>query len=250
MLGASLALAPLVAAQAPKLKPNPKVAVVAVRDSRLLTLCPVLGKDVIESNFWQSDVRARVAVAYPIAGMQRLGFHFEDSVRGNVLLPVASTEAGPPTATTPDAEAKAEIEAALRARTRYAVVDAAEADFVLIVESSFVSMNELRRPAADQPAPGSTPGAAEWGIEHRTLRQLALGVLVPATAYREHPTDTRALVAARAWEGMTFAEWRSKDGVPVTTAASLPGLVDQLNGKGRQHPAYLPVCTVNGGAPY
>jgi hypothetical protein len=49
---------------------------------------------------------------------------------------------------------------------------------------------------------------------------------------------------------MAFAEWGRKDRVPAVTAASLESLIDQLNGKGRKHPAHLPVCAVNGGAPY
>ena len=245
VLAASLAVAPLVDAQAPKAQPLRRIAVIAVRDSGLFTLCPFIGRYVIESNGWESGTRSRVSVSYPVAGKQLLGFHFDDGIAAWVMLPVATTQASQPIATTPDVEGKAELEASIRARKGYAVVDSTvAADFVLLVESTFVSM------------PRNTmlsEHVIDWRVDRdgpATWRQLSLAILVPGADYREHATDAVALTTAAAWEGMTFFEWGRKDGGPTVTAASLQALVDQLDGKGRKHPAYLPVCAVNGGAPY
>lgn len=245
VLVASLAVAPLVAAQASKGQPIRKIAVIAVRDSGLFTLCPFVGRDVIESNGWESGTRSKVTVSYPVAGKQLLGFHFDDGIAAWVMLPVATTQAGPPIATTPDVEGKAELEASIRARKGYAVVDSSVvADFVLLVESTFVNM----------PSSMVSGGQViDWQVDRdrpATWRQLSLAILVPGADYREHATNAVALTTGAAWEGMTFFEWGRKGGGPPVTPASLQALVDQLDGKGRKHPAYLPVCAVNGGAPY
>lgn len=244
VLAVSLAMAALVDAQSGKGPATRKIAVIAIRDSGLFTLCPVVGQDVTESRIWRSGMRARVTIAY-VGGKQMLGFHFDEGITGRAMLPVATAQAGPPTATTPDGEGKAELEASIRARKGYAVVDSvAAADFVLIVESTFGSPP---RPVT------SGEQITEWRADPNgpgTWRQLSLAILVPAADYQQHAADPVALTAAAAWEGMAFAEWGRKNGVPSVTAASLEALIDQLNGKGRKQPASLPVCAVNGGAPY
>ena len=66
------ALLPGIAA-APQEKPGrgARVAIAAFHDSRLFTLCPAYGKDVIESNVWTSKMAAKVTVFYPPTGGSR-----------------------------------------------------------------------------------------------------------------------------------------------------------------------------------
>jgi hypothetical protein len=192
VLAASLAVAPAVEAQAPKAQPLRRIAVIAVRDSGLFTLCPLAGRDVIELNGWQSRVRVRVTVSYPTPGQQLLGFHFDNGFPAWITLPVAATQARQPIATTPDVEGTAELEASIRARG-YAVVDSTvAADFVLLVESRFVRMPRITI---------SSDNAVEWHADPggpATWRQLSLAILVPGADYREHATDAVALTAAAA----------------------------------------------------
>ena len=97
---------------APQEKParGARVAVVAYHDSRLFTLCPVFGKDVIESNLWMSGMKAKVTVFYPPTGGQAIGLHFdaEQHARAALPMPAESSPGGLPSR--PPASAPGELD--------------------------------------------------------------------------------------------------------------------------------------------
>jgi VWFA-related protein len=90
-LGGTL-LQPVTASQPGKPPPGARVAVVAFHDSRLLTVCPVFGKDVIESTIWTTGMAAKATVSYPPDGLQSIGLFFDDKTRGGVSLPMPVRE--------------------------------------------------------------------------------------------------------------------------------------------------------------
>lgn len=142
---------------APQEKParGARVAVVAYHDSRLFTLCPVFGKDVIESNLWMSGMKAKVTVFYPPTGGQAIGLHFdaEQHARAALPMPAESSPGGLPSR--PPASAPGELDRLardigverrlideFRARKVYSVVESpAEADFVFVAESIYIAMS-------------------------------------------------------------------------------------------------------------
>ena len=142
-----------------------RVAVVAFHDSRLLTLCPVIGKDVIESHVWSDRMSAKAAVFYPppIEGMQsitgNLGFarparlHLPRPAR-----PSTATAAATGTVTVPtdldrlarDMNVEARAENEFRKLGTYTVVASpSEAEFVFLLESTY----EARILGGATPAP-------------------------------------------------------------------------------------------------
>lgn len=149
---AAAAVTTLLSADQAKLPQGTRVAVVAIHDSRLLTLCPVIGRHVVNSNVASSAMKAEASVAYPPDGSQSIGVRSGDSlVRVSLPMPGSVTsDTAPPTAAPavrdlerlardPDVQARAERQ--FRALKKYTVVDSpAEADLVFLVESQYVPL--------------------------------------------------------------------------------------------------------------
>ena len=145
-----------------------RVAIVAYHDSRLLTLCPVFGKQVVATNVWTSRMEAKVSVAYPPTGQQSIGLHFDPEGSRRVMLPMPAGSSpggssGQPPALSPleldrlarDVGVERRLADQLRARNFYTVVDSpADADFVLVAESVYIPMSAG---TADPPAPRDRP---------------------------------------------------------------------------------------------
>ena len=177
ILGFGIALAagllpPMAALQHGKPPRGARVAVVAYHDSRLFTLCPVFGKDVIESNIWKSGMRAKVTVFYPPTGGQAIGLHFdaERHARAALPMPAGSSPGSPPSGLPASAPGELDrlardvgVERRLidefRARKTYSVVESpAEADFVFVAESTYIAMTAGTAdppPRRESPASGA-----------------------------------------------------------------------------------------------
>lgn len=152
-LGGTL-LQPVVASRPDKPPRGARIAVVAFHDSRLLTVCPVFGKDVIESNIWTTGMAAKATVSYPPDGLQSIGLFFDDKTRGRVYLPMPA--AGTHGGSSPrrpssgpgeldrlarDVGVEKRLAEQFRARTTYTVADSPDdADFVFVAESSYVPL--------------------------------------------------------------------------------------------------------------
>ena len=148
-------------AAAPQEKParGARIAVAAYHDSRLFTLCPVFGKDVIESNLWMSGMKAKVTVFYPPTGGQAISLHFDADRHARAMLPLPA-EAGRDVLDrlARDVGVERRLIDEFRARKVYAVVDSpAEADFVFVAESTYIAM---AYGTADPPAPRAMPAGS------------------------------------------------------------------------------------------
>ena len=148
-------LPPVAALQRGKPPRGARVAVVAYHDSRLFTLCPVFGNDVVESNIWKSGMRAKVTVTYAPTGQQFIGLHFDAERHARVILPMPAGSSpggsliGAPASAPGELDRLARdigVEQSLadtfRARKAYSVVDSpADADFVFVAESTYIAMS-------------------------------------------------------------------------------------------------------------
>jgi VWFA-related protein len=162
----------LTARQNSKPPAGARIFVVAVRDSRLLTLCPVAGKEVsfVGSPVFSAATPGEKATVRPIAplGMQEIRLtspawlRTSGASRGWALLPPPAAAAGrapdlPPAFQTVvalpteapseldrlalDADVRARVQREFRKTNRYTVVDAIDrAEFVFVVETSYLSM--------------------------------------------------------------------------------------------------------------
>lgn len=148
----SVLLAPLGALQPRHPPRGARIAIAAYHDSRLFTLCPVLGANVIESSLFSSAMGARAAVFYPPTDMQTMAvtMRLDDGRLARAMLPVPAGRAqivGPVGASAPaaspyldrlarDLEVERRIAERFRERGTYAVVGPPEgADFVFVAES-------------------------------------------------------------------------------------------------------------------
>jgi hypothetical protein len=165
VLGCGIALAagllpPLAASQAGKPPRGARLAVVAYHDSRLFTLCPVFGKDVIESNVWMSGMKAKVTVFYPPTGGQAISLHFDADRHARAMLPLPA-EAGRDVLDrlARDVGVEQRLADEFRARKTYSVVESpAEADFVFVAESTYIAMSAGTAdppPRRESPASGA-----------------------------------------------------------------------------------------------
>lgn len=150
---------PLAALQPGKPPRGARVAVVAYHDSRLLTLCPVLGDNLIESSFYSTHLSAKAAVFnLPLgafSGMQSIVVRLDEHQLARVLLPMPAGQAAvvgpyPSSVLQPreldrlarDLGVERRLMERFRARKIYTVVDSPlEADFVFVAESTYVAMS-------------------------------------------------------------------------------------------------------------
>lgn len=133
-----------------------RVAVVALRDSGLLTLCPVLGKTVVASNVASSDMKAEASVSYPPDGSQSIGLKIPDGLTrlalpkpGAFVVDGGGGDAAAAAASTAVTLERLALdpEAAWRAAARFqelgkfvVVPSVDQADLVFLIESRYVPL--------------------------------------------------------------------------------------------------------------
>ncbi|HEX6973102.1 MAG TPA: hypothetical protein VF147_01810 [Vicinamibacterales bacterium] len=300
-LAAACLSIPLLSAESAKIPRDARIAVVAVRDSQAISVCPVIGKHVTTSEVSRRQgfvvvsaprKQTPVTVYRPRQGVEVLEFREGDVVTAQVTLPDAAAglrALAPPAA---DVRAKLELETALT-RAGYTVVDTpSAADYVLYLQSTYrpspvsvrvvsplvdapAQAGQLNTPASrpdhirnqtdqelarrddrsgqrDRSSPPAPPNASDsdrrwdggsydskaWGGD---WRESALATLVPASAYS---ADASSLLAGSVWQGMAIGRVRASSGEPRLDPAPLGAIADQMRGKGRKHPDYLPLCAV------
>ena len=142
----------VVAAEQAKPPGGSRVAVVAIHDSHLFTLCPIFGRRVVASNVMSSDMKAEASVFYPPDGSQSIGLRSGDRLlRVSLPMPGSVISDAAPT-TSPavrdlerlahDPDVQARVEQQFRALRKYIVVETpAEADVVFLIESRYVPMS-------------------------------------------------------------------------------------------------------------
>ena len=264
----------IAARQASKPPAGARIFVVAVRDSRLLTLCPVVGKEVSVAgrqvfSAASAGVSAMVTLV-PTLDMQNIRVADPRWLRttgasyGRALLPppVAGGRRNPGSPPTPeaasapaapeldrmalDADVRTRVEKEINNSKRYMVVDTPDrADFVFVVETSYVSMAAWT--SASGVSGGGVAAADIGGDRQLNWRQAALAVVVPADAYRRFPSDGAGLTANKIWEGFSLEEAvRDTRGLDMREGrAEL--LAAEFAGKWRAPVAALPVCAASAG---
>lgn len=267
---AALSLSPLAASQPDKPPRGSRVAVVAYHDSRLLTLCPVLGKDVIESSFFSSGLRAAAAVFYPppsaVSGMQSLTMRLGERQLARLWLPMPAGQTvamGPHRASAQpheldrlarDLDLEARFGVEFRTRGFYSLVESPDqADFVFLAESTAISFSG-GTPDSSGPTSVNIGGAGPsfvgilGGDRPLNWRQSIIAVAVPGDTYRLHAGDGAALAAGRVWQGLEVSAPESGAGGGRTMKAASPeNLVDRFHARGQGLPDYLPVCAATAG---
>jgi VWFA-related protein len=156
-LAATALLCILVGRVAGEPAPRIRVAVVAVHDSRLLTLCPVVGQHVAVADIGVSGRGVDVTVTRGPSGFQSI--NLLESNRMGVLLPLPEPQEGlqsdePLERLAVDAEVRRLVEAQFRKRGRYSVAESLDqADLVFIVESYYLplALGTARFPARPRP---------------------------------------------------------------------------------------------------
>ncbi len=194
-LGAAL-LPPVAASQSGKPPRGARVAVVAYHDSRLLTLCPVFGKDVIASNVWTSQMTAKVTVFYPPTGGQAITLHVDPERHARLSLPrPAEGDQADLDRLARDVGVERRLVDEFRARKTYAVVESpAEADFVFVAESTYIVMSAGTAdppPRRESPASGAgrdsaarifSDTEAEWNRRYNWREDMRTPPAPPAPA--------------------------------------------------------------------
>ncbi|MGA2262499.1 MAG: VWA domain-containing protein [Acidobacteriota bacterium] len=217
-----------------------KICVVAVRDSRLLTMCPDAGEVKLPGGkTWKSDNNAMVTSAWRD---QFISFPQPNGAMIDLSLPLPAQVPQDQTPRldriAPDATIQDGADKAFARQKEYALVDSADkADLVFLVEGTYISW-------------AFWGGARRGGINFNNLDlednflQACLAIVVPAGIYRSHPGDGAALMEARLWEGsVAYQDERSADGVPKP--ASVADLVGQFLNEKKRPRSHFPLCAAS-----
>ena len=139
-----------------------------------------------------------------------------------------------------------EIEAEFKNRKDYELVDSAEeAEFVFLVEGLYYTYWD--------PVSGgrATYSVTDTGpVFGRQMREVAVGVLVPAETYQRDPADSGAILQAALWTGVSYNKRPSSyqiinhgvDPYLNTRSASIKELVSRFVERSKWDSAIPPVC--------
>jgi len=202
---AVILVAPAIASQQAKPTRGARIAVVAIHDSRLLTLCPSYGKNVIAADGWQGTTGAEFVVGHPTDGVHLITGRFGNESVSRLFLPVPPS-AAPSGAVNPaassakeldrlarDVEVQRRVEQQFRKLKTYTVVESvADADFVFLLESNYV------------------PLAA-------SSNQL------PPSPRTDNRRDTPERIFSDSDNEWTRRQWRGEDRLPQSSAELVPG---------------------------
>jgi VWFA-related protein len=249
--------------------PGARVLIVALRDSHLLTVCPVAGKDLIVSDAsntsqtlkWRGDLpapvkgKATVDLAHDrliVTILDRAWLRAAGARHASAALPLSSSwhlqASGQPTERIPqttgvtefdriaaDPAVQMRVEDGFRKWKRYIVADNVEsADYVFLVESRYI----VRGVAESQGATYASIG----GDRPANWRESVLALAVPAEVYRRSAADAAALCAARIWEGFSLTESVPVGSALKSVSASPDVLVDEFNTRWHAPLESLPLC--------
>ena len=224
---------------------KPTICVVAVKEARLLTMCPDIveaklaggaswkptGQVLVEHDPSGSDLQGLTITALRPTAEQRRLMLDDPRLRSqlaavHVRLPIPAGQAqGAPASSlleripldaglaVTDGPTRAAIEEEMVRQKRYEVVQSVDiADYVFIAEATYVTRTtEPLFGASITVVTGS--GGRKDGAEYiqavdRTpnVRQSLLAILVPGDAYKRTPADIGALLKSRLWEGSVLMQ--------------------------------------------
>lgn len=281
-----LVLAPLLDAQTFKLKSGQSVYVVAVRDSRLLTMCP--GPHAITLPSWGRVDQSRTRVTYERNGTETILIperYTDASMRDqlndaigdrreqsgitqqpetryydqSVVLPSPANHQQDKASSAVDQnglgrgawdpDLKSKIEKEFIKQKRYKIVDSsAKADIVFLAEGYYADTASLTR--------GSRRVALRDTDKKPTSLSAALAIALPAAEFQRHFADDAALVQAKFWQGSVITRnVPSRLNIPDNSSQTKPGihpaspesLVKQFHNIEKEPANYPPVCAATTG---
>jgi Ca-activated chloride channel homolog len=122
---------------------------------------------------------------------------------------------------------------------RFSVVDSLDdAEHVLLVEAQHVALAYFAGPGGAIRSHGDREG---------NFREALLGLLVPASAYREHGPNIAALLPASGWHGASLAYGPTAPSGALLRRfpASVESLARYLQGTATRHASFPPVCAAS-----
>ena len=223
------------------------IFIVAARDSRMLTVCPSATEvKTANGSYWESD--RKVMVQDGPYGLQLITL-MESHAALLMPAPGGAPAVPPGTSSTlgveldryrlaPDAAVKKWLEQEFVKQKTFTLVDSAEtADFVFVAEAFW-------RPVIAMTGDGNALSTQMVGDWQPNLLQGVLAFAVPGAAYRQHPGDVNALLAARAWEGSVFCHRSARDDHEFRSASS-QDLVKAFHRNARPANDHPPICAAS-----
>ncbi len=218
---------------------KPRVFLVVVRDSNLLTMCPGA---MSVARRGQTIERPGEQLAAPSIGRMRELRIPRDAGLEFGFLPVPST--GAATSSTeleregvlPDLPVRRQVEQAFRRLGAYTVVDSVnDADLLFVVESLYVSVSASASALSVQPL---TDGP-------RNLLSALIGIAADNKLSAAHTAPIGALLDAATWEGSALAMEEMRPGMVIFHPASVESLVRQFHGREVRPAGHPPVCAAS-----
>jgi hypothetical protein len=227
---------------------NQSIYLVAVRDSRLLTMCPEQPNASLPGGkYHRPDGNAAV---YSRSGLQTVTF-FDES-HATVILPLPAAGSLPGDAAPKIGEAsieldrlatdttlKTQVEREFRKQKLYQLVDSADkADLVFLVEGLYVPMGIAS-------SGGNKVIMAPGGDQQANFLQAVFAIAVASKVY-ESASGVADLIDARLWEG-SVVMWSGRElanprSVYEIRSASPEELVKQLCNKATRPASHFPLC--------
>jgi VWFA-related protein len=223
------------------------IFIVVARDSKLLTVCPAAAEVKTKNGTYLNSDRPLIVRDGPY-GLQSITLM---ETRSTLMMPAPG---GRPTAPpgipsklgveldhdriSPDPAIKKALEQEFARQRKYRLVDSAEiADFVFVAESFW-------RPLIIRTDRNSGLVFTMVGDFEPNLLQAILAFAVPSAAYREHPDDVSAWLAARVWEGSAFYHTPGPDNHELASA-SPQELVKAFHHNAKPAADHPPICAAS-----
>lgn len=227
---------------APPQAAKPRVWLVVVRDSNLLTMCS--GPSPVARRGRGVHRPGEQLAVSNVGRMQEFQIPRDTGIEFGSL-PVPST--GAPTVSTElgregiraDLVVKREVEQAFKKLGTYTVVDSMDdADTLFIVESFYTSVSATAsalfvRPLTDGP---------------RNLLGALVGIAVDKKPSAERPIPIGALLEQASWEGSALAMVERRANAVIVHPASVESLVRQFCGQEARPSGHPPVCAASNAA--
>jgi Ca-activated chloride channel homolog len=223
-----------------------KLHIVAVRDSQLLTLCPTKWIEPkpgrpLATTPRDGDVVITKSIG-PASGWMRVTVW---QTGENATLPVSLADgyALPLDLDhgllTPDAALASALRDEISKAGGFSVVDSLDdAEYVLLVEAHHVALAYFAGPGGAIQSRGDREG---------NFREALLGLLVPASAYREHGPSIAVLLPASRWRGasVAYSPTPSSGALLRRFPASVESFARYLQGTSTRHASFPPVCAAS-----
>ena len=264
----------LFAADTFQFKRGQTIYILAVRDSRLFTMCPTEAEVKLRSGkTWKSNGYTQVnytedesEVIHFLDTAASLGTPASIEYPTYVTLPLPASLVGSRTAAdlpvagrielsrvALDPQIRSRIEKEFQKQKEFILVDSPQkADFVFLAEGTYLPMTTWvidSPPKAGQIEVSHAVNVLPRGDYKAGFLQAVLAIVAPAAVFHPGAVDGAALIDARLWEGS--AVWQNTKAYndphasPEFIAASPEALVRQFLNKEKRPPSHFPLCAAS-----